>query len=103
MVVALRNLLDMLASPTEVFVDLKIRPRWGIAFATIVLVSVVVSYFTMPLNRQIAFVTLTRSLKMPHGLAERTIASSMGMQLIGIALIPLVSMVRLVFVLCSCT
>lgn len=92
MVVALSNILNVFATPTEVFVKVKENPRWLGAFASITVVSMVVAVFTAPFAKQITLLALSKKLQADQ--AEQALAMSERFQYIGLAIAPIFLLLR---------
>jgi len=56
------NLLNVLATPTDVFASLKERPRWVVAFVVITVASIAIAWLMIPFSQQIALVALSGRL-----------------------------------------
>ena len=92
MVVAFLNILNVFATPTEVFVRVKENPKWLGAFAFITVVSMVVAVFAAPFAKEIALLALSQKLQADQ--AEQAVAMSQRFQYIGLAVAPLLLLLR---------
>ncbi len=94
MVVAVRNLLDILATPTEVFTRVKEKPDWFWAFACISVLSIAMAFFTLPLSKRIAMIALEGTGTLDETQIQKAISLSERLQYIGLLAIPVLFLLR---------
>jgi hypothetical protein len=96
MAVALSNLINIFATPTDVFANLKERPRWVIAFVVVSLISIAVGWFMFPFLNQITYKTL--STRLSEQQLQQALAFSRGFEYIGLIFVPIFLLIRWTFV-----
>lgn len=92
MTVAHSNILNVFATPTEVFLKVEQNPRWLGAFGFIAVVSIIVAVFTAPFAREITLLALSQKLQPDQ--ATQAVAMSQRFQYIGMAVTPLLLLLR---------
>ncbi len=92
MALKLSNLVNVFATPTDVFENLKEQPRWVLAFATISMISIVVAWFTLPFSNEIAGQMLLSKLSAQE--AGRALALSERFEYVGLLLVPIVVLIK---------
>jgi len=86
------NLLNILATPTEVFIELKQRPKWVAAFALISLISLTCAWFLKPALDQLAYAELTG--KLAEKQIERVLTNAEPAWYVSLLLTPVRHLVR---------
>ncbi len=85
MALTLKNLVTIFAAPTEVFEELKQKPRWAVAFLTISFFTIVIALLSLPLSRQIMLQAVSRGGAVEGAQLEQ----AQRFQYVGSILIPL--------------
>jgi hypothetical protein len=96
MLLTLSNLINVLATPTEVFNSLKDQPRWLLTFAVISLISMVVGWFMFPMSQHITYIIL--SSKLSGTQLDQAIAFSERFKYIGLLFVPVTLLIKWVIV-----
>lgn len=94
MLLVLTNLINIYATPTDAFLNIKEKPQWIVAFCFIAFATIVAAFFTGPLTIQIMHVTLSQSGNLEKEQIERAIAFSERFQYIGLAIAPIYLLLR---------
>lgn len=100
----LLNLLNVLATPTDVFASLKERPRWVVAFVVITVVSIAIAWLMIPFSQQIALVALSGRLSAER--LHQALAMAGRFRYIGFAAVPFTLLIKwavvaaILFLLC---
>ncbi len=92
MALKLSNLVNVFATPTDVFLDLKERPRWLIAFITVSTLSLLLAWFMLPFSNQIAYHMLLSKLSAQE--AVRALALSERFEYVGLLFVPIVLLIK---------
>jgi hypothetical protein len=66
MALELSSLVNIFATPTEVFLDVRERAKWLLAFVFIGVVSISIALLTAPFSKEIAHEALSRSMSGPQ-------------------------------------
>jgi hypothetical protein len=94
MVNSLVNVLNIIATPSEVFEKLKEQPQWLLAFALISIVTIGIAFFTIPLTKQITYLALSQSQNLEEEQLRRAVAMSERFQYVGLAFVPVLLLFR---------
>lgn len=86
MALALSHLINVFATPTGVFLDLRERPRWIVAFAAISILSIGIAWFLAPVSLQL--VQNMISVRLDEEQVQRTLAVAKRFQYNTLALTP---------------
>lgn len=92
MAIAISNIVNIFATPTEVFENIKSTPKWLIVFCLISVISIIYGYFMLPFSQQIMVETL--SAKMDIEQVQKTMALSTRFQYIGLLFVPITMLIR---------
>jgi hypothetical protein len=74
MALTLSHLASIFATPTDVFVNLKEKPRWFPAFVVIAFISVGIALSTAPFTRHISSLALSQSQNLSREQIEQALA-----------------------------
>lgn len=96
MAVTFSNLINIFATPTEVFLNLKEQPRWFVAFVFISAVSIGVARFLAPASEQIVINMFSE--KIDEIQIQRSLATAKRLQYIAYAFTPVVLLLRWIIV-----
>jgi hypothetical protein len=96
MAVILSDLVNVLATPTDVFLRLKKEPRWVAAFVVVALMLITIALFTAPFSNHVLGQVLAQKLEKEQ--LDRALAMSSRFQYIGLVFVPVVTLVRWVFI-----
>lgn len=90
------NLVNIFANPADVFVDLKDRPEWLIAFMAVSTISILLAWFMLPFSNQIAYNTFMARLGARQ--ADKALAFAERFEYLDVVLIPAMMLIKWVFV-----
>jgi hypothetical protein len=88
----LKNLFTVFVAPREAFVNLKVRPRWFMAFFMIALVLLGIAWLTQPFSEQLAYRLLSE--KFAEQQVQQMLASAQRFQYVGLILAPFLLLLR---------
>ncbi len=96
MAVDFTNLFNIFATPTDVFIGLKERPRWLLAFVCVSLVTIVVAWSMFPFSNQIAYATL--STRLDEQQVQQALSFSRRFEYVGLIFAPIILLVKWGFI-----
>lgn len=95
MAVAIANIFNVFATPTEVFQDVREKPTWLIPFLFIAVVALGVAFFTVPIIKRVTYLTLSSTMQQQQ--LQQALAISERAAYFGIVLAPLLLLFRWLF------
>jgi hypothetical protein len=96
MAIALSNIVNVLAVPTEVFRNIKTAPKWLIAFLVICAVSLICGYYMLPFTQKIMEVTFTS--KMSEEQIEQLVSTVTRYRMFLFLLVPIPLLIKWFFI-----
>ncbi|MBN1396528.1 MAG: YIP1 family protein [Bacteroidetes bacterium] len=96
MAVALSNIINIFATPTDVFENIKKTPKWPVAFLIICAVSLICGYFMLPFIQKIMEETFT--VKMSEEQAQKVASTTSRYRMFMRLLIPITFLLKWLFI-----
>jgi hypothetical protein len=93
MAIALSNIINIFATPTEVFQNIKTTPKWLIAFLFIAVVSIIFGLLLLPFMQKIMEQTLLA--KMSDEQVQQTLSTMTGFRTLGLLLAAVPLLIKL--------
>jgi hypothetical protein len=95
-VIALSNIVNIIATPTEVLQKIKTNPKWIPSFCFITIVSIICGYFILPFSQRIMIETLSSKLDTEQ--IQKAISISERFKYIGFLFVPFVLLFKWSFI-----